>query len=223
MADEKQTSLPSQLTQLLKTLLSSQWLEILINAWKTIRKLLREQADEGVYEVLEYETTLELMDKQGKRAKVRKRQKVRYLQNNILAYQDQAWGDGKILINYRCTPGKPVDRYRPGSKTYILISLREVKHRGDIDEFNIQWGIQRGFLRSTELWETEISHRTKKVKVQVIFPRTRPPRRVAISDSIHQDPPQQPVQVRLPDGRWSVSWEMDQPRLYERYLLKWDW
>jgi hypothetical protein len=32
------------------------------------------------------------------------------MQDNVIAYQDQAWGDGEILLNYRCTPGTPVDR-----------------------------------------------------------------------------------------------------------------
>jgi len=30
---------------------------------------------------------------------------VRYLQDNVIAYRDQAWGDGEILVDYRCTPG----------------------------------------------------------------------------------------------------------------------
>src|SRR5688572_25589396 len=131
MADEDRTTSLNRFEQLLKALLNSQWLEILVEAWKLVQKLSRGLAEEGMYEVLEYESTLELLDKRGQRARVRKREKVRYLQNNIMAYQDQAWGDGKILLNYRCTPGVPVDRYRPSQKTYILISLREVKNRGD--------------------------------------------------------------------------------------------
>jgi len=54
-----------------------------------------------MYEVLEYESTLELKDRGGKRATFKKREKVRYLQDNVIAYQDQAWGDGEILVNYR--------------------------------------------------------------------------------------------------------------------------
>jgi len=56
-------------------------------------------------EVLEYESTLELKDRGGKRAIFKKREKVRYLQDNVIAYQDQAWGNGEILIDYRCSPG----------------------------------------------------------------------------------------------------------------------
>lgn len=215
----------AQLSNILIRLLQSQWLEVLVEAWKTGRKLVQGMTEEGIYEVLEYDCTLELLDSQGEQAIFRKRQKVRYLQNNILAYQDQAWGDGEILLDYKCSPGVPVDKYRPGQKTYILISLREVKDRGDIDEFHIEWKTKGGFLRETELWETEISHRTRYLKVQVIFPQTRPPLRVWLIEDASQKtyPLGEEAQVKLPDGRWQVSWEKSNPKLYGRYTLKWEW
>jgi hypothetical protein len=124
----------------------------------------------GRYEVLEYESTLELKDREEETATFRKREKVRYLQDNVITYQDQAWGDGEILLNYRCTPGTPVDRYCSGYKTYILISRHEVKEKGDVDEFNIEWRIREGFLRQAEQWETQVTHRTKRLKINVVFP-----------------------------------------------------
>jgi hypothetical protein len=178
-----------------------------------------------MYEVLEHEVTLELMDAKGKRALVRKRQKVRYLQNNIIAYQDQAWGDGQILVNYRCSPGIEADRYESGRKTNILISLREVKERGEVDEFNIQWEQQNGYLRSVEEWGSEISHRTKWLKLQVIFPKMRPPQKVSLSEYLtRRTQPLPSEQIRkLPNGRWVVIWETDRPRLHEQYGFKWEW
>ena len=113
------------------------WLEILAEAWNLGWKIWRGLTDEGIYEVLEHDVTLELLDAKGKRALIRKRQKVHYLQNNIMAYQDQAWGDGQILAKYQCSPGVEVDRYESGRETQILISLREMKERGDVDVFNI--------------------------------------------------------------------------------------
>ena len=201
------------------------WPEILGELWKFGRKVMRGLSNEGMYEVLEYESTLELKDKRGEKAKVKKREKVRYLQDHIIAYQDQAWGDGEILINYRCTPGTRVDRYRSGYKTHILISLREVKNKGDIDDFNIEWGIRKGFLVPTGFWATEISHRTKHIKVRVIFPKTRPPMRVSILEKNRNRSRvlSENAKVRLPDGRWSVTWERSQPRMYEHYILNWKW
>jgi len=218
-------SATTQLSNLLGLVLKARWVEVVAGLWALGRKIARGYAEEGLYEVLEYDGTLELLDKRGERARIRKREKVRFVQSQTMAYQDQAWGDGEILLDYRCTPGVPVDRYRPAHKTFILISLREVKRRGDIEEFNIEWGMRGGFLRASELWETEVSHRTRSLKIQLVFPRSRPPLRVMLLEGGSQRSQVLPdtAQVRLPDGRWLVSWKSDRPRLHERYILKWDW
>ena len=90
-----------------------------------------------------HESTLEILDTKGTKAQFHKRQRVRYLQDSIIAYQDQAWGDGDILIDYRCSPGVEVDRHRPGQKTYILISLRDVKRRGGRRHLSYRMGYSR--------------------------------------------------------------------------------
>jgi hypothetical protein len=74
---------------------------------------------QGMYEVLAYEAELTLLDEKGSKARLTKRQQVRFLQDNIIAYQDQAWGDGNIFVEYRCTPGVEVDRYRDGHRYRI--------------------------------------------------------------------------------------------------------
>lgn len=117
-----------------------------------VTQLIKKVRHEGMYQVLDYESILELVDVKGFKARFSKREKVRYLQDNIIAFQDQAWGAGKILIDYKCTPGVAVDRHKNGSKTFILISLREVKNQGDEDEFNFKWKIRKGFLRKTGFW-----------------------------------------------------------------------
>ena len=68
----------------------------------------------GMYEVLNYESTLEILDPKGKRAIFSKVEELKFLQDNVIAIQDQAWGDGKILDDYQCLPGFPVDFYRSG-------------------------------------------------------------------------------------------------------------
>ena len=173
----------------LSPLLDSSWVGLLVGIGKIITKIYKDFTQDGLYEVLDYESTLELHDRLGKSATFKKREKVRYLQDNIIAYQDHAWGDGEILIDYQCKPGIPVDQYRPGQKTYILISLREVKSRGDVDDYNIEWGIRNGFIRNTEQWETEIRHRTKRLKIQVIFPKSRPPKTALLKEPFEDNSP----------------------------------
>ena len=213
------------MNKLAEIVLNIPWLQILAESWKLSRKLWRGMAVEGMYEVLEYESTLDIRDKYGRQAQFQKREKVRYLQDNIIAYQDHAWGDGKILLDYACTPGFVADRYRPNYKTFILISLREMKRREDVDEFNIKWGIEKGFTRTREQWETQVIHRTKRLKIQVLFPKSRPPLRVQLVEKLVKRVTvlNQNNIVRLPNGRWQVSWQTDQPRLNESYILKWEW
>ncbi len=201
------------------------WFEIIGQLWKIGRKIIRGLANEGIYEVLDYKCALELLDTEGKNARVQKREKVRYLQDNIIAYQDQAWGDGKILIDYRCSPGFPTDKYKIDPKTYILISLRAVRNKGDIDNFNITWKMQKGFLKNARFWGTSINHKTKAATVRIVFPKGRPPLKVSVFESNIQKSYVlgKDAYKKLRDGRYMVVWKNTKPRLYENYVINWEW
>jgi hypothetical protein len=225
MAQKRDKLYQKMMDKLIPVLAGLPWIEMLVETGKILWIVAKNWSYRGLYEVLEYESTLELKDRGGKRATFKKREKVRYLQDGVIAYQDQAWGDGEILLNYRCTPGVPVDQYRSGFKTYVLISRREVKHKGEVDEFNVEWQMRKGFLRKTEQWETHVTHRTRELKVNVIFPKSRPPRQATLVERHRQRSHElgQSAQRLLPDGRWQVSWETQRPRLYENYVLHWRW
>jgi hypothetical protein len=201
------------------------WASILGDAYKQFRRLLRGFSQEGVYEVLDYHATLELLDVSGNNAHYTKRKKIRYLQDDIIAYQDHAWGDGKILQNFQCSPGRAVDQYRAGFKTFVLISLRQIKSRGDVDEFNIEWDVENGFLKSDGWWGTDITQRTKQISVNVIFPHKRKPYHVILEESNRRKTHylSKDSFKSLPDGRVKVGFKISKPRLYEHYLLKWRW
>jgi hypothetical protein len=225
MVNDQQDSVDSRLQSWVLTLVNLPLFNIVTDLWKIGRKVVRGLSTEGMYEVITYESTLELKDIKGEKAIFHKREVIKYLQDYILTYQDQAWGDGEILIGYHCSPGTPVDRYRAGYKTHILISLREVKNKGDIDEFNIEWTIRKGFLLRKGFWATEISHRTRKVITKIIFPKNRPPVRTSIHEKNRQRSQilVKDALVKLPDGRWLLTWERIQPKLYEQFILNWEW
>ena len=178
-----------------------------------------------MYEVSNYETTLEILDKKGRHAVLTKKEEVKFLQNNIIAFQDQAWGSGRILIGYKCSPGAPVDFYQFAHKTYILISHRTVMNKGNTSKFNIQWKIKNGFQKSNGFWATDINHCTKVMRVSVIFPKGRPPLKCLAVETNRQRIRELPnvATIQLPDKRWQVTWEKKEPKLYEHYVLKWEW
>lgn len=185
----------------------------------------RRLTQSGMYEVTDYEAKLELADATGKLATVKKRQQVRYLQDNIIAYQDQAWGDGQIALNYQTSVGTAVDRYRLDETTIILISLRGTRRRGDEDEFRIMWNAKNGYTKTIEPFGIEISHPTQVLTLRVIFPKDRPPQSAEIIEVRRRRTGRLDIgrRKRLADGRWQLSWQTRQPRLFERYLLQWEW
>ena len=195
------------------------------NLLRTVKRIRAVLSPSGIYEVLDYESTLEIKDIMGKEAYFYKREKVRYLQNNIIAYQDQAWGDGEILKNYYCSPGKAVDFSRPGRKTIILIAIQNIRHFGDQDEYVIAWGMTDCFLRGKEQWETSIDHPTSKIRLNLIFPFKRPPYQVLlIEESLHRSSLIDSQHFnRIDNERWMIHTEIEKPRLNERYILQWEW
>jgi hypothetical protein len=76
-----------------------------------------------------------------------------------------------------------------------------------------------------EEWGTEISHHTKKLKIQVVFPPERLPHQVSLVEHLRQrtKPIEQDAIKRLPNGRYAATWEIDKPRLHEQYSFKWAW
>jgi hypothetical protein len=207
----------------LRLLLDADTLAFLTSIWRLAKRWVR--PPQGMYEVLDYETTLELKDTKGKTAIHHKRQRVRFLQDNIIAYQDQAWGDGNLFADYQCSPGVPVDRYQDGNRYRVLISLRESKSKGQIEQFYIERKIEDGFTREDEYFQAKIDHATQRLTLRVIFPAKRLPKQVSLFEqNINLSQPLQPHQVHtLPDKRQQVTWEIKQPRQFETYTLRWMW
>jgi len=66
---------------------------------------------------------------------------------------------------------------------------------------------------------------TRHLKINVIFPKSRPPQCATLVEGNRQRGYNlgKGAQMLLPDGRWLVTWETRKPRLYENYILQWEW
>src|SRR5690606_33639871 len=126
---------------------------------------------------------------------------------------------------YTCSPGVPVDFYREGHRYHILISLRETKRQGDVEEFHIQRKIIGGFTGEIEEFQTEIDHETTQLSMSVTFPSKRRPMQCWLIEQhggITRALGSQAL-VPLPDGNYEVRWRTGAPRLHEAYILRWQW
>lgn len=204
--------------------MTSDWVNVALKTWELLQKLQTERTV-GLYEVLDFEHTLELCDSRGKKAIYRKRETVRLVQDYVAAYLDHVWGRGEIFSDYKCSPGKPVDHYRCGHEHCVLISLREAMRRGDVLHIAIDRTVRNGFDLDTCWSETVVRHRTHRFHIAVLFPQKRPPIRVSLLE-VNQNrttPLGEANTDILPDGRHRVFWETTKPKLFEVYTLKWTW
>ncbi len=208
----------SLLTLLLNSDLIHRLISELVHVWNASRF-------RGTYKVEDHHVTLDLIDSGGKTAIYTKCQQVTFLQNNVFAIQDQAWGDGEIFATYKCTPGIAVDRYKEGYRWKILISLRCARNSGETERFVIERTVKEGFTTPIGNLQTQVDHPTKDLTIGVIFPRTRYPKMVTIIEqnakrthSLEKD-----HVIPLSQGRVHYQWRVHKPRLYEGYILRWEW
>jgi hypothetical protein len=214
-----------KLLTLLADLNNAQVLALLPLIGRGLRYFLAATIDVGMYEVLDFASDLELHDTKGKNATYHKREAIRFLQDNIIAYEDQAFGHGDIFADYQCSPGFPVDRYEEGNHYRILISLRETKQRGETEVFQIERDIRGGFTQPVEFFQIRVEHRTRRFAMSVTFPRKRVPLEVALVEhNAKRSTPLGAAHVhRLPDGRQRFTWQTRNPRRLETYGLRWQW
>jgi hypothetical protein len=179
----------------------------------------------GTYEVLEHECQLELRDARGRNAVYIKRQVVRFLQDNVIAYQDDVWGDGDIFADYECSPGIAVDRYKEGHRHHVLISLRKTMNRGDVQEFHIRRRIRNGFTKWSDDFQVEVNHHTRKLTLKVTFPSSRWPKQCWLNEQNMRRTRLLGAEclAYLPDKRLEVTWHTDKPTLFEAYSIRWQW
>ena len=73
MAYDKHNDNRRLLDKLIAFLLRQSWLEVLGDAANAVRRMVQSRSSRGLYEVPDYEATLELEDPGGKRATFKKR------------------------------------------------------------------------------------------------------------------------------------------------------
>jgi hypothetical protein len=222
-SEKQSSSLPSLIRRVLP-LISLDWLTLGVDLSLFLRRLVC-RAPSGPYEILDYEVRVELKDVKGKDALFQKKQKVRFLQNNIIAFEDYVWGDGDVLSNYKCSPGVVVDKYREGDRWNILISLRHTKSEGDVEQFNVEQRVKDCYMQSEEWIQTEIRRPTKRLRVEVIFHKNRHCTEATLTERSRSKTTKLGPEhfTILPDRRQLVSWETEHIRKFELFTLRWHW
>ena len=173
-----------QLSHRLLAVFSLEWVAALIEVTHSLYHLLAHGHNQGMYEILSYDSTLELVDPKGTTAVFKRHQKVRFLQDHTFAFQDHAWGEGNLFADYQVSPGKVADRWQDGDRWNILISLRETKSKEDIEDIYIERTVNDGFTKESEWRQTEVWHAIRFLHLAVLFPKERHCKRAVVHTRI---------------------------------------
>ncbi len=196
-------------------------------SWKRltnlVAKLTRHGQSKTSYENMDLSIALELCDVAGKRAVVRRIQRVRFLTEETGVVRDVVWGEGDSLAGYRVSGAEQLSVRREGSKKVVLLGLPTNPGTGEEMTFRTERIIKGGFEHNEAYLEASVERPTRRLTLSVFFPRDRPP----TSARIEASPPAVATRarpVRLDArGRAHISWSLARPRLLVTYRLRWSW
>ncbi len=183
----------------------------------------KEQKSKPIYEVLDYEATLELTDQEGRDAIFVKKERVRFLQDGISTFEEYGWGNGIPFSAHEVHPGSFARRQLVGPRLRSTVKLPHAYRKGEELTVSVERAIKNGFISPSECWlEAELYHPTHRLSLKIILPPERPVRSARLVRP--GVPGSRALPVRgLPDGRQCISYADPDPSQGQRYTLVWDW
>lgn len=172
------------------------------------------------YEVLDYQSVLTLEDAEGVRARVRRSEQIRFLQDGVSGILDHTWGDGVVLTYYHNDAGRLEDSFRDQGRHHLVIGLKRPMGRGETLVFGAERLAIAGFTNEEEWLETRIDHRADHLARSIVFPKERP----CLRASLHYEGLETALRiVKLADKRTVVGFDVRQPMVDTPYTIRWLW
>ncbi|GEM_PF-1110961 len=217
------TSILGQLPSWVTIVLSNAATELLLRLLKhwTPKLPLPFRPSEN-YEVLNYEASIEVKDSRGFRAIYSKRQKVRFLRDNVTTIYDYGWGTGNAFASHRIQPGRVVERKKVGLRYRTLVMLPEPQNKGDELTMSVQRMVKSKFTGKDNWLEAEVYCRIRRMRLSVILPATRPVGRAWMGQRLEAK--QVPISVKpMSQNRQRLEANISKPRIGDMYTLFWHW
>lgn len=180
--------------------------------------------NEDLYEVLQYDASVELLDTEGRLAVYEKRERVRFLRDGVEAFPDFGWGTGIAFATHDVEPGSLVDRRLTGTRLRSVVQLPRPYQKGEELTFAIDRTVKSGFISPQECWlDADVYHRVRgRLSLKATLPPGRPVKRAWLI-RLHEAGGRRLRVERLADGRQCISHTVRHPELNQRYTLFWEW
>lgn len=206
--------MPSSLRTLVRVL--TEFLQLAVGALGASRQ------PKGLYEVLDYKASLDVLDAKGRTAVYQKRERVRFLRDQVTSFPDFGWGTGETFASHRVRPGRIVERRPVGPRHRSLVVLAEPQNRGDELTFEVRRLIRKGITGKRNWLEAEVNQPMGRLALCVTLPASRRVRGARLLR--HREAAETAVAVRTDaQGKQQLSVRVVKPQLGELYTLEWGW
>lgn len=178
----------------------------------------------GAYEVLESHVKWTVQDDRGAEVEMERQSRLRFLQNEVIAISDFAWPQTQAIKSYSCSPGIKVDQFPHADKLQFVISLRDVKHRGDEQTYTFRRVLVDQFLAKTEWVGVDVRDPTGTLTMKVVLPSSRPATKAWGRVRSKPKHKHDVTITNLPGGNQQLEYSpQPRPKLNEAYYIEWEW
>lgn len=168
------------------------------------------------YETIKFSGRLKFLDTTRSVAIFTRRQRVRFLEDNVGVMFDRVWGEGVILGRYSVQEAKLMEPIRTSNGYILPLALPGRFRKGDVFDLVTHRRIIGAFDNDSGYWDTSMTKPTELIQITVITP---PGMAVAKPEIIA--PPR--GDFDLTEKANSLKMRVAKPALSGPYRLAWLW
>jgi hypothetical protein len=122
------------------------------------------------YETIDFDTRLEVMDRQWRSARYIRRQRIRFRQDGVATFLDFAWGDGVLFAYYHSPANRIIDTI-PTRKGYVVVlGLSRTFYKGETLDVMIERKVVGPFFDELNFWESLFRVPTQRFTLDIVAP-----------------------------------------------------
>lgn len=168
------------------------------------------------YETIKYSGRLEILDAETRSARFIRRQRIRFLEDNVSVFMDRAWGDGVLFAGYAARGLRILEPIPTGKGYVIPLALPRRFAKGDVFDITTERRIVGAFYHPLAYWDTAMSAPTELVAIDIVVPPGADVRRPEIVAPARGD-------MDATQHRRSLDFRVARPALNIPYKLAWSW
>ena len=175
------------------------------------------------YENLALDYVFDIRDPGGRRATIKRRQRVRFRVEDSGVIRDLVWGEGNPLAGYAVVGARCAGVRQEGSKRVVLLALPRKPSRGDQATVATSRTVRDPAVGPAGYAESWVERPTAKLSLKVVFPRSRPPTEAHLV-TVPTSSDSRRLKLRYgSDGRPYLSWRKRKPHTFTTYSMRWAW